>query len=430
MTLYYSNCLMYYRVMKNAILFLILLFTTSNFVAKSQTRYEKGYFITNEGVRAECLIEDKDWEICPAEFSYKTAPESDRQRVKTSTLQAFGIFGSSKYISKVVQIDKSRPEISELSPTKNPVWQTEKLFLKVLVEGKASLYMYNEFNLIRFFYSVNDSTIQQLVHKSYQATNENLERFVGTNNNFRQQLYVDVNIPNYKYDLTKIMYEQKELTRYFQQYNAQFETTKEVIVKETTKKDFFKAAVMVGINHTNMKVVDVLHSINTQDFGSFISPLFGAEFEFTLPLATNNWNILLQPVYNSTISRKIHGIRFTDDKPMESEFSYQGIDIPLGIRYRYSLNNKLKINATCYVVSGALSWYDTAIRVDEKDFVILLARALTPGFSIGADYSNFGLELKAFGNRDFIVRQQTFRTDYNVISLGFKYRLVDLKSNR
>lgn len=197
MTLYYSNCLMYYRVMKNAILFLILLFTTSNFVAKSQTRYEKGYFITNEGVRAECLIEDKDWEICPVEFSYKISPESDRQKVKTSTLQAFGIFGSSKYISKVVQIDKSRPEISELSPTKNPVWQTEKLFLKVLIEGKASLYMYNEFNLIRFFYSVNDSTIQQLVHKSYQATNENLERFVGTNNNFRQQLYVDVNIPNY-----------------------------------------------------------------------------------------------------------------------------------------------------------------------------------------------------------------------------------------
>jgi len=55
---------------------------------------------------------------------------------------------------------------------------------------------------------------------------------------------------------------------------------------------------------------------------------------------------------------------------------------------------------------------------------------LTPGFSIGVDYDNIGLELKAFANKDFIVRQQTFRTDFNVVSLVFKYRLIDLKINR
>lgn len=416
--------------MKNRILSLILLFTTSNFIVKSQAIYEKGYFITNEGVKTECLIEYKDWEICPAELSYKTSAESNRKKVNTSTLQAFEIFGSSKYISRVVQIDKSRSEISELSPTKNPVWQTEKLFLNVLVEGKASLYMYNEFNLTRFFYAVNDSTIKQLVHKNYQATNENGTKFIATNNNFRQQLFAEVNNPNYKYNLAKIMYEQKELTRYFEQYNAQFETNKEVVVKEKTKKDFFKAAIMVGINHTSMKVVDAFHPINSQDFGSFFSPLFGAEFEFNLPLAKNNWSILLQPAYNSKISGKLQGVRYTDGKPMESEFSYQGIDIPLGIRYRYSFNRKIKVYATGYVVSGIMSWNNTTIRIDQRDFVILLARALTPGFSIGFDYNNMGFELKAFANRDFLVRQQTFNTDFNVVSLEFKYRLVDLKINR
>jgi hypothetical protein len=365
--------------MKNRIVFLILLFTTSSFFSKGQTLFNAGYFITSEGAKTECLIDNKDWEMSPSEISYKLSAQNERQKILISDLQEFEIFGYSKYIIREVQIDKSSSEISELSPIKNPVWQTEKLALKVLVEGKASLYMYSGFNLTRFFYSVDDSSgIQQLVHKTYQAINEKLERFIGTNNNFRQQLFVEVNNPSYKYDVAKLNYEEKELKTYFEQYNAQFETTNTSTTKEKVKRDFFKGAIVLGINRTNMKVVDVFHPLNTQDFRLFISPLFGAEFEFNLPFASNNWSILLQPAYNSKITRKLEGIRYTDGKPMESEFSYQGIDIPLGIRYRYSVNSKLNVNATFYVVSGILSWNNTAIRIDERDFVILLARALTP----------------------------------------------------
>jgi hypothetical protein len=416
--------------MKNYFLLFIFLFTASTFTVKSQAHYEKGYFIDSLGVRTECLIDNKDWEVSPTEISYKITEQSERIKINTSTIQEFEIFGSSKFISKVVLIDKSSSEISELSPVKNPVWKTQRLLIKELVSGKASLYKYSEYNLIRFFYAVNDSGIQQLVHKTYQATNENLEKFIGTNNNFRQQLFVDVNIPDYKYDLTKIMYEQKELTNYFEDYNAQFVTSKTVIKKEKSKKDFFKASILVGANYTNMKVVYAFISSNTVDFGAFISPTVGAEFEFTLPLGRNNWSILLQPVYNSKISGKLQSIRYSDFRPIESEFSYQGIDVPLGVRYRYSLSNKLKVYATGYVETGFISWYKTFISVDQKPFVILLARALTPGFSIGTDYNNIGLELKAFANRDFIVRQQTVRTDFNVVSLSIKYRLVDLKINR
>ena len=416
--------------MKNRLLFLILLFTISNFIVKSQALYVKGYFVDNNGFKTECLIENKDWESSPRELHYKMSETSIPRKLNTDSISLFELPGYSKYISKTLQIDKSSSDITNLSTVKNAVWQTEKLVLQVLVEGKACLYMYNELNLTRFFYSVNDSNTQQLVNKMYQVTNANGTNFVATNNNFRQQLFAEVNNPTYKYVLSKIMYEQKELTKYFEDYNAQFKTTKKVLVKEKTKKDFFKAAIMVGVNYTNMKVVEVFHPINSQDFGAFISPLIGAEFEFNLPLARNNWSILLQPVYNSKISGKLQNISHSDNQPIESEFSYQGIDIPLGVRYRYSLNSKLKVNATGYVETGLMSWYKTSISVDQKPFVILLERALTPGFSIGVDYDNIGLELKAFANKDFIVRQQTFRTDFNVISLGFKYRLVDVKINR
>lgn len=416
--------------MKKNIL-LIFLLLSLNFVAlRSQINFEKGYFITNEGMKTECLIEGKDWEICPAEISYKLSAQNERQKIKTSSLQEFEIFGFSKFISKEVQIDKSRAELSELSPTKNPVWQTEKLLLKVLIEGKASLYRYNEFNLTRFFYSVNDSDIQQLDYKTYQATNENLERFVGTNNNFRQQLFASVNNPKYKYDISKIMYEEKELTEYFEQYNAQFETKNLTPKMEKTKRDFFKASVLAGVDYSSMLVKDMFHPVNSQDFGSFISPAIGAEIEFVLPFSVNNWSILLQPTFNSKISGEVSGIRYTDNKPMTSKFSYVGIDIPLGIRYQYSFKNDVKVSATGYFYSGAASWYDMSIRIDNTNFVIQLARAIVPGVGIGIDYKNFGLELKAIANRDFIVRQQTFDTNFNVVSLNLKYKFIDLKINR
>jgi hypothetical protein len=415
--------------MKNHILLFIVLFTASIFVVKSQAQFEKGYFIDTLGVKTECLIDNKDWEVTPTEISYKIFEQSERLKMNTSNLQEFEIFGYSKFISKVVQIDKSSSDIAQLSPVKNPIWKTEKLLLKLLVHGKASLYMYSEFNLTRFFYSINDSIIQQLVCKTYQATNENGTKFIGANNNFRQQLYVDVNNPNYKYDLSKLLYEKKELTQYFEQYNAQFET-KKVVIKEKAKRDFFKASVLTGVNFSNMFLEDAFHPVNSQNFSSFISPTIGAEIEFILPFSVQNWSILLQPTFNSKISGEVNGIRYTDNSPMLSKFSYVGIDIPLGIRYRYNMKNNFKISATGYLYSGASSWYDMSINVDRFDFVIQLARAIVPGVGIGVDYKNFGLEFKAIANRDFLVRQQTFNTNFNTVSINLKYQFVDLKINR
>lgn len=396
----------------------------------AQKSYVQGYFVQNNGEKTECLIDNKDWESSPRELYYKRNETSKPERILIDSIRLFEIPGYSKYVCTVVQIDKSSEDISNLSPQKNPVWQTERLALQVLTEGKAVLYMYSNKEIIRFFYAVNDSIIRQLVYKSYRAANANGTSYVGTNASFRQQLFVDVNNPNYKYDLSKLLYEKNELTQYFEKYNAQFEPANTAPKKEKVKRDFFKASVLTGVNYSSMVVKDMFHPINSQDFGSFISPTIGVEIEFVLPFSVQNWSVLLQPTYNSKISGEVNGIRYTDDAPIISNFSYVGIDIPLGIRYRYGLNNNFKICATGYFYSGASSWYDMSIHVDRYDFVIQLARAIAPGVGIGVDYNNFGLELKAIVNRDFLLRQQTFDTNFNVVSLNLKYKFVDLKINR
>ncbi len=390
--------------MKKQIITILAIFLAN--LIYGQKSYVQGYFVTNNGEKTECFIENKDWESSPKEIFYKLTDDSKPLKIFIDSISLFEIPGYDKYICKHVQIDKSSEDISNLSPAKNPVWQTEKLALKVLAEGKASLYMYSNPDITRFFYAANDSAIRQLVYKSYQVTNANGTSFVATNNNFRQQLFVEVNNPTYKYDLSKLNYEEKELKTYFEQYNAQFETTNASPIKAKVKRDSFKAAVMVGINHSRAS-----YPINSQESGSIISPMFGVELEYTLPFFNNKWSFIVQPVYNLKISEK------QQSQSANSEYYYHGIDIPLGVRYRYSVNNKLKINATSYLTNRMLSWSNIS---DDPQIL---------GFGIGVDYNNLGIELKYTGTQDFF-KYKLWYANYNVISLGFKYRLVDLKTNR
>lgn len=398
--------------MKKQIITILAIFLAN--LIYGQKSYMQGYFVKNNGEKTECFIENKDWESSPKEIFYKLTDAGKPLKIYIDSISLFEIPGYDKYICKQVQIDKSSEDISNLSPVKNPVWQTEKLALKVLAEGKASLYKYNNPVVTRFFFAVNDSVIRQLVYKSYRATNANGTSFIGTNNNFRQQLFVEVNNPTYRYDLSKLNYEEKELRTYFEQYNAQFETVNTAAsIKVKVKRDFLKAAFMAGINYSKPS-----NPRNNQEFESIISPMFGVEFEYTLPFFNNKWSFIIQPVYNLKISENSQDQYPGFGQPDNSEYYYQGIDIPLGVRYRYLVNNKLKINATGYLTNSMLSWSN------------IMGGPQIFGLGIGADYNNLGIELKYTGNQYFLKQYTVWYSQFNVISLGFKYRLLDLKINR
>lgn len=414
--------------MKKQIVTILSIFLV-NFVF-SQKLFIQGYFVDNNGEKTECLIDNKDWESSPKEIYYKLTENSEILKINIDSISLFELPGYSKYKCQLVQIDKSSEDITNLSAEKNPVWQTEKLALKVLSEGRTELYVYNNKDITRFFYEVDNSGIKQLIYKSYRATNENGTNFVGTNNNFRQQLFVEVNNPGYKYDLSKLNYEEKELKNYFEQYNAQFETTDGSTTKEKVKRDSFKAAIMVGINHSSLSVINISDSRYSKEFEPAISPMFGAEFEFVLPFFNDKWSFVLQPVYNSKTSVKTQSELDPHGHQLDSEYSYQGIDIPLGIRYRYSVSNKLKFNATGYLTNGMLSWSNTTIRVYHNNFDISTVSSQIYGFGLGADYNNLGVELKYTGGQNFLKKYTVWNSEFNVFSLAFKYRLVDLKTNR
>src|SRR5690606_25081600 len=131
----------------------------------SQIVFEKGYFIDESNQRIECLVRNVDWRNNPTEFEYKMSEDSDLLRASIGTVTEFGVDNVSKWVRATVDIDQSGDGLNDLSKERNPVFEEKRVFLKVLIEGKASLFLFREGNLTRFFYRKDDSEIRQLVYK-------------------------------------------------------------------------------------------------------------------------------------------------------------------------------------------------------------------------------------------------------------------------
>jgi hypothetical protein len=131
-------------------IFYIFLFFAICFNSYSQIEYEKGYYIDNNGQKTDGLIKNKEWKNNPDNFKFKVNEDSEASNKTIVTCEEFGV-STIKYKRFIVNIDMSNPKkSSNLSESRNPEFIKDTLYLKVLVEGKASLYYYTDGNIERF----------------------------------------------------------------------------------------------------------------------------------------------------------------------------------------------------------------------------------------------------------------------------------------
>jgi hypothetical protein len=156
-------------IKKQLITILVFLFVFSTF---SQNTFLEGYFIDNSNSKVNCLIKNEGWLNNPTEFKYKNKINSKVKKLTINKVKEFGVLNVFKYQRHNVDIDRSSKKSDELDNNKNPVFNKEKLFLKLLIEGKANLYSYEDRGLVRYFLKKNNADVKQLVSK-YYLTDEN-----------------------------------------------------------------------------------------------------------------------------------------------------------------------------------------------------------------------------------------------------------------
>ena len=76
---------------------LLVLMTIISFNCYSQIKFEKGYFINNDGERTDCLIKNSDWRNNPMKFQYRLTEDSISKIATIESVKEFGINSFSKY---------------------------------------------------------------------------------------------------------------------------------------------------------------------------------------------------------------------------------------------------------------------------------------------------------------------------------------------
>jgi hypothetical protein len=384
-------------IARNSILFFLIISINS----LGQIKYEKGYFISNDDKRTDCLIKNNDWANNPSEFQHKLEAEDKSATATIANVKEFGV-ANSKYIRVIVKMDKSTEDAAKLTNNGNPEWVEQQVFLEVVVEGQARLYSYKESNLERYFYSLNGSTIEQLVYKVYRVKNDQM----GINKQYISQLKTDLNCDAMPTSAAEHInyHSKKDWIDYFRQYDD-CKGTKSVYYNTKNKFDI-NLRFTPGVDNA---FIEVQTGTSTVLFDKSQDTRIGMELEFVLPVNKGKWSAIVEPTY-----RYYEEI---NEKYVNFKIQYRSIELPIGLRHHFFLSEHSKL------------FVDAAIVLDiDLNSTILMSRYYIyragPNAAVGLGYSykKFGIEFRYYTPRNLTVGWD-WRTDYHKTSLILGYKI-------
>jgi hypothetical protein len=411
--------------MNKYLIFLALV--SLNIISYSQNDFKNGYFIDNNNQKTSCLIRTVDWYNNPTQFSYKITNKSDTKKGDIKTVKEFGFKDEAlKYIRAVVHIDRSSELIDKLSKQRNPIFNEEELFLKVLVEGKSSLYQYIDDSITRFFYSTEDLKIEQLIYKTYRVEGNT----IAENKGFRQQLLSNLKCPDFSMSkIKKLDYFRKELVKFFIEYSECFNYAF-VDYSPKKNKSFFNLSIRPRFNNSSLSIVnetfsakDIIKFDNETGFG------IGAEAEVILPYQKYKWAIVVEPTYQSYKSETINtDVSVILGGVLETKIDYTSIEIPVGFRHYFFLNHKSKIFINASVVFDLETKSSVKFNRSFSTNTVTVKTNSQENYAFGIGYkfnNKFSFEARYQTKRELIWNHQIYSSEYKSFSFILGYSIFN-----
>jgi hypothetical protein len=392
--------------MNNIYLLFLIIGISSSMRCHSQISFVEGYYINNSNEKTAGFIKNVDWKNNPLEFEYKSTKKAEKETLTIESVKEFGIINVSKYIRANVGIDRSSNSINKLSNDKSPLFKKEQLYLKVLIQGNASLFLYEEGNLRIYFYQTANSDIDQLLFKTYKTP----ENKIGTNNKFRNQLYNNLKCIDISMDELKFIdYKKKDLLNLFEKYNN-CHNSEFVNFDEKVTSSLFHLNIRPGLNSSSLSIRNGVTNSRNTDYDRELSFRVGLEFEFIMGFNKNKWAIIIEPTYQYFKGEK--------EIPNRSNTNadYRSIELPLGLRHYLFLNDKSKIFINASFV------YDFALESKVRNLDV--ESGMNAALGIGYNYNNlYSLEFRYHTSRDLLTDYVTWTSDYKTISVIFGYSI-------
>jgi Outer membrane protein beta-barrel domain len=390
----------------------VLFACLSAFSAFSQAGFENGYLINDKGEKINCLIRNRDWGYNPKSIRYKLGPDASVQTATIEHISEFGVGTTHKYKRFVVEYDQSVEEISKLRMERDPINILDTVFLKVLVEGKSSLYIYENGEVRRFFIQSGNGPAEQLVYKFYLTPAGQ----VSVNDSYKHQMASLLTCENSP-SVTDLKYETKELSRAVRAHNSCNGGT---VTDYSTRhlKSSFQLSVRPGVRISTFNATGTPSSPLGTDprkynFEDKVAVRFGVEAEFVLPLHKTKWSILIEPTYQY--------YKANSTSPDQSTLvDYESIELPISARYTFNPSSP----TTVFLNLGYCPDLEMNSKINfanDPDLEIKTGSNFVAGGGIRFK-SKFTCELRVNGGRSLLQTYSFWRSNFSSASLIVGYR--------
>ncbi len=401
-----------------------LIFCSYQF-ALAQVRFEKGYFIDNSGSRKECFIKNTGKINNPSSFKYKLYEDSEVFSASVEDVREFGLNDGYKYVSNKVKIDISSDVLEKMSESIEPEFGERHLFLEVLVEGKADLFLYKDPSFVRYFYSLDGSKPQQLIYKQFRNANDKTIE----NKSYIHQLMDKLNNDCFSLnDITGLKYDKKDLVDFFVRY-SECNNVEAIILGKREEKFLVNLTLRPGIRYASLNAINgVMSAPQDVEYGSKITSRFGVEIELVLPVLKNKWSIIAEPCYQYYNSTKHFSAPSLPEKEFISTVRFESIELPVGIRHYFFLTDKstVFVNAS-YYFDFLFNPYMESHRLNGDELhqpIELFTMLRNYGFGIGYKHgARYSLEFRCQTDRSILATRNDWTSEYNQISAIFGYSI-------
>lgn len=378
-----------------------------------QITYDPGYIVNNDGTRVSCFIYNIDWVNTPETFKYRITENGEEKEATVDNVQEVGILNGKKFVRKTIEIDQSPSRLKELNFERNAIFETETVFVGVLIEGDGSLYKFIEDGTLHFYLSTPERPeLTPLVYKRYYSK----PSVVGENRYYRQQLFNLLKCPKFKEStFNKVNYSERDLMEIVLNYNTCESESSTDYVEKKKKTDRINIIPKIGYRIHNLKMNPSIGGGQAIDFNLDAQFVGALEIEYLFNFHRNKWSVFTQFTHASFEKEQVDVANpFRDYKIV-----FKTVELSVGARHSMYLNEEMRVMLSAGFVlpiSNTAEFYNE-LKLYKED------KALPAQFaSAGFSYKNF------FADVSYHFRPQLFDTyntgDYSVMLFTLGYSLL------
>ncbi|WP_375323998.1 hypothetical protein [Flagellimonas sp. GZD32] len=396
--------------MRNTIVFtcIFLLFQTIH------SQYESSYIVTNDGVNKIGLIKNQNWNNNPEKIIFRTNLDDPDQTIEITNLSEFGIGDNIKFSIHKVDLDISAENINQLSRDKNPIFEKRTVALKVLVDGKISIFEYQFSNGTRFYVKQSDGNVEPLIFKKYMVSANQ----IGTNEHYKQQLsllFLDQK-EDFTNKLERLSYSRKSLSKIVTEYNLSNNSGSFSFVEPQEKKTKINLSVHAGLEQTSVDYQFRNVATLNPSFTNISRSMFGAELQ--LLLLNDKLGIFSSYTIKSAVSETIDLQTSIADKTQKATLSYNNNTVSIGARGYIPTFKNINLIVSAGVIQEIVSNFSITLEISEIN-ENYSRNAVSGFFGCGLSYKRLFGEVRFFNNKMF-PENVSNSTEVNNSNLNFR----------